>query len=189
MRVYLSVQITSQSMIQLTDDLSGECGGTAEYAPMWEVSDSLDRLIDICNKTSMSNSNVHKNCEMIDSPASHRHLPELACTHPLTPTPARITPQPLAATCHLSSSLARTRSRSLALARLGDTTPVTPHSSSCCCCRPTRKHLQPASRAARARAGRCRRWRGGAGAGDVVSAEHVATNIGTDTSIHAQERA
>ena len=63
-------------MIPLIITYQDECGGEAEYAPMVIIIKWIDRLVDICNNTGMSNKGVFKGCEPIDQ-TTHKHLKEL----------------------------------------------------------------------------------------------------------------
>ena len=100
MRVHLAMQVLSQSMMHMIDAHAEKCGGMDEYEPMREIICGIDRLVDICNNTDMSNRGVYKGllnlpttystniipkkhsppsvlgCKMIDSP-DHEHLDEL----------------------------------------------------------------------------------------------------------------
>ena len=76
MRVHLSVQAFSQCTLRLIDRCAPNCGGISKYSSQIEVIKKVDRLVDICNNTSMSNRNEFKGCEMINSP-DHFHLEEL----------------------------------------------------------------------------------------------------------------
>jgi hypothetical protein len=75
LRVHLSIQITSQDSIQIIDDNCEKVGGKDLYAPLRELLDKMDRLVDIINCTRM-NGTRFKGCEPIDAP-SHPHVLEL----------------------------------------------------------------------------------------------------------------
>ena len=76
MRVYLSVQVFSQTMIHLIITYRDECGGKEKHAPTVIIIEGIARLVDICNNTEMSNRGVYEGCEAINSPL-HKHIKEL----------------------------------------------------------------------------------------------------------------
>jgi hypothetical protein len=81
MRVFLAVQIPSQTMIRMINDYckpkaEGGCDGNLkQYGPMLEIFDKVDRLVDIINATRVKNGKDLK-VEFINSP-QHRHILEL----------------------------------------------------------------------------------------------------------------
>ena len=81
MRVFLAVQIPSQTMIRMVNDAcksqeDGGCGmDIKEYEPMLEIFDRVDRLVDIINATRVKNGKDLK-VEHINHPR-HRHIYEL----------------------------------------------------------------------------------------------------------------
>ena len=60
MRVHLAMQVVSQSMVNMIDAHAEKCGGMDEYEPMREIICGIDRVVDICNNTDMSNRGVYK---------------------------------------------------------------------------------------------------------------------------------
>ena len=77
MRVHLAVQVVSNTMVSM---IGTYCKDNEErkqfYEPIKKICTTLDRLVDICNNTSMSSNGVWKGCEPINSP-DHRHIGEL----------------------------------------------------------------------------------------------------------------
>lgn len=72
MRVFLAVQIPSQNTITM---LKAESGNDEQYAPMIELFEAVDRLVDIMNGTGYKNGK-NKNVGLINTP-THHHMIEL----------------------------------------------------------------------------------------------------------------
>ena len=66
-RKQLAVQIQSKNKITM---LKAESGNEEQYAPMIELFEAVDRLVDIINGTSYKNGK-NKNVELINTPTHH----------------------------------------------------------------------------------------------------------------------
>ena len=73
MRIYLAVQVISETMLRLIENNAQFCKGIERYSSIVEIIKKVDRLVDICNGTDMSKQKVWKGCECINSP-THKHL-------------------------------------------------------------------------------------------------------------------
>jgi hypothetical protein len=76
MRVYLAVQVMSDTMRQMILRYAKKCGGMDKYSSILKIIEKIDRLVDICNGTQMSSKGVWKGCECIYLP-DHEHISEL----------------------------------------------------------------------------------------------------------------
>ena len=75
-RVFLAVQITSQTTIRMIKDYceNDPIDNIADFAPMIELFDRVDRLIGIMNGCDFSKGKTH-DVQIIDGP-THRHVNE-----------------------------------------------------------------------------------------------------------------
>ena len=76
MRVYLEVQVFSDTMRKMILLYADSCGGMDNYTSILEIILNIDQLVDICNGTNMSRKGVYKGCECINTP-NHPHNGEL----------------------------------------------------------------------------------------------------------------
>ena len=76
MRVYLAVQVMSDTMRRMIISHADHCGGTDKYKSILEIISNIDLLVDICNGTNMSSKGIYKGCECINTP-DHPHIGEL----------------------------------------------------------------------------------------------------------------
>ena len=76
MRVYLAVQVMSDTMRRMIISHADHCGGTDKYKSILEIISNIDLLVNICNGTNMSSKGVYKGCECINTP-HHPHIGDL----------------------------------------------------------------------------------------------------------------